>query len=363
ACGPPIGDPTNTGSPGIFLQSIGTPELGPQGVSNPWTWTAPDGTGSFVIRARAPETQHQDRLCYTLVDVNVGGETWVGPGDSPEDWGATCLSCAHRVQLGHGSGLFSFPNSGEALPPGPVEVTGKVALRDCASRLPVDSAVDGALPESVIVEVGSLLTPREDAVGELPVALMFASKVAFSQQDLEDSGLWTEGLLLASQVLSQAGLSVTLSQVVQLTPPGESPVEFGPGNRGALDALYQEGSEQLKPHQIPVFLLPCLERYDPIHGQRDSLNAHVPRIPGGASLGGVADGVFITVETCGLGDPEALWTDATALGHLLAHELAHYLGLYHALEESGLTDAIEDSEPTATLMHWDLESEGGVELS
>lgn len=362
-CGSPEGGPTGEEQEELFLETIGTAPLDSQGVSSPWSWTTPGGAGSFVIRVRAPEEQHQDRLCYTLVDVAVAGEIWVGSGETAEDWGSTCQDCIQRVQLGHGYGFFSLPNNGDVLGAEPVEVSGRVALRDCETRLPVDAAIDGALPEEVNVEASSAPTPREDAVGEVSIALAVASPVAPTGEDLAAGGLWAQALEVATEVLSQAGLSVTLGQVLHVTPPTDRPLEFGPGDRDAIDTLFQGAKEEIGPHQVPVFALPCLERYDSVYGQRDALLAHVPRIPGGASMGQAANGVFIASEHCGLGEPEALWTDSTALGHLLAHELGHYLGLYHSLEESGLTDPIDDSDPQGNLMHWDHESEGGVELS
>ena len=151
-CGAPLGGPTVPEPEEVSLEIIGTVPVDSDGISGPWSWSTPMGAGSFVIRVRAPDEEHQDRLCYTLVDVEVDGESWVGPGETAEDWGSTCQDCAQRVQLGHGYGFFSLPNNGDVLDAGPVEVSGRVALRDCETRLPVDAAIDGALPEGVEVE-------------------------------------------------------------------------------------------------------------------------------------------------------------------------------------------------------------------
>lgn len=106
---------------------------------------------------------------------------------------------------------------------------------------------------------------------------------------------------------------------------------------GDLDALFADAAES--PPAIDVFVV-------------DRLTCVVSGgVDVGASLGGLAGGIPGPAWLKGSGRSgvvvasEPVAGDASALGAVMAHELGHFLGLYHTLEPggAGIHDEIEDS--------------------
>lgn len=88
---------------------------------------------------------------------------------------------------------------------------------------------------------------------------------------------------------------------------------------------------------------PCLARVD--HFGTTRLAGFTPRIPGGA---GPADAVFVSRRTCGTRDRRP--DPPEAIARVAAHEIGHYLGLFHLQEADGTQDEFDQTE-TANLMH------------
>ncbi len=83
--------------------------------------------------------------------------------------------------------------------------------------------------------------------------------------------------------------------------------------------------------------------------------ASTPHIPGGV---GLADGIFIEGSLCGTPGPVRLEWAPTTLARVMAHELGHYLGLYHSVEADGTTDQLDDTDASNLMFFRPSESQG-----
>jgi hypothetical protein len=93
-----------------------------------------------------------------------------------------------------------------------------------------------------------------------------------------------------------------------------------------------------------LVLTPCLRRLDLISSGQTEPWALTPHLPGGAAVGDEPDQIFIAAERCEGLSPAARFSDAAQLGSIMAHELGHYLGLYHVAEPDGREDALPDTD-------------------
>jgi hypothetical protein len=91
----------------------------------------------------------------------------------------------------------------------------------------------------------------------------------------------------------------------------------------------------------------CLLYDDPVFGPPRPVNGFTPRIPGGA---GPADAVFMPGLDCFAEGSSPIDLPVRTQARILAHELGHYLGVYHAVEEDGLADQLDDTDPN-NIMH------------
>jgi hypothetical protein len=108
---------------------------------------------------------------------------------------------------------------------------------------------------------------------------------------------------------------------------------------------------------------PCLLRDDAIsHGRSEPL-AFTPHIPGGFGLGAEPDLIFVAAERCEGLEPGPRFLDPDTLGAVLAHELGHYFGLFHVLEQDGREDNLSDTSPDRLNLMQAMPSPDAVTLS
>jgi hypothetical protein len=309
------------------------------GRSEPWSFALPEGPRAFALRSTLGPAA-EGGVCFQLEDVSVGsGESWVGDASS-EDLGDYCLTCRERVAVGAGYGLAVLPSGAEdARDLGQVSL--RVALRDCASLTPL-SAADAAA-EQVQVEAASWQPPRIDARLSLPFSVLVATRFGFAG----DAALMPGALANLQRTWFAAGIELVSAAQLTLDPP-PGPIEFAPDDRGPLLALTRAAHEALDAQHVsrawPTFVFtPCLRRNDPIaHGRSEPL-AFTPHVPGGFGLGDEPDLIFVAAERCEGLAPGPRFLDADTLGAVLAHELGHYFGLFHVLEQDGRSDNLSDT--------------------
>jgi len=262
------------------------------------------------------------------------GEQLVGGPGEQQSQTHVCTKCSQRVFSGHGVGTFVFPNDGKPLV-GPDTLVFRVQFRDCMFGIPATSTLLPGLPKYVRV-YASQGADLSAAGWRLDVGVAVLSGVA-----VDDSYLGT-AIGTAANLFAKAGVDLHMVGVVELSGVGEGPVSFGDGEHGVLDQLHVEALQELSrvAHSpfVPIIIVPCLQESDPVTGASDSIAGVSPRIPGLGHDYPYASAVFVAASAgCGsvpLGGTEEESAAAERLGLIIAHELGHYLGLYHSDAES-----------------------------
>ncbi len=222
-------------------------------------------------------------VCYQVDKLTTAtGQQWIGNSRRHRDWDQACKICTHRTMSTPQMGVYVFPNDGGPLgDPGPLAL--RVVLRDCKTGVAADQTLNPDLPTWVHVDWVSEVE-RTDSIDRLDVALQSVASTP-----------WADAAQDAQQLLRDAGIYATFRITEQLATARE--------------------------REVQVRFVPCEDV--PSTGHQDLLGVS-PRIPGGMTDKGVVDGVFIATDGCG----KSLSTPERA--RLLAHEVGHYLGLYHS---------------------------------
>lgn len=231
--------------------------------------------------------------------------------------GPSCLDCGERHSLVAGEGLYVHAPA-EARS---TEAFFRLARMDCRTLAPTRSQAGGgsfrawwrALPE----------VPSE---AELRLRLRHGP---FSVHAEDERALMDR----VRALMAPAGLRLSTSS--RSNPELPDRLRWFEGDPEELAAVVDTAGST-----IEVLFAGCLEREHPETGRRDVLDGLVPRVPGLGARGG---GVFLRGRACepgaGVPVPWSLETEARRM----AHELGHFLGLYHSVERGGEADKLPDT--------------------
>ena len=307
--------------------------LDAQGLTQALRFELPPGTRALALRAYAED---ESARCYALQDVVVNEDTtWVG-APTTSDYGDYCQQCAQRVAAGSGYVLGILPSAADDAPP-LTSLSARVGLRDCVTLTPARDAPPGTLR----LELSAWQPPAADARLRLPLAVVLATQVGFAS----DARLLPAALGALQEIWAQAGIQLVLETPVEIAPEAAA-VEYSATDQSALIALWRRAREALgaRDARWPVLLFgPCLRRHELLGGGQSEPWAFTPHLPGGSGVGELPDQIFVAAERCEGLAPAPRWDDAAQLGAVLAHELGHYLGLYHVVEADGRQDALSDT--------------------
>lgn len=262
-----------------------------------------EATGRVALRLEgAADT------CFQVAEAIAADHTVVAEPFT----GAYCADCAWRTSTIRQAGLLVLEGRAAGLrslslqrvdcqTTAPIRGPGTVVVRRLEAPAPVSPTVSLRLIGSTAVDPDAVARHVAENLAGLRVAVV-------ERLAIDDGELRLEG---------QSDQAALVDLLADLPPADE----------GVID----------------VVIGPCLTRRDPFSTTR--LAGLTPRIPGGA---GPADAVFVSRPTCGTRDTRA--ADPARLARVVAHEIGHYLGLFHPQEADGTVDDLPDTD-TTNLMH------------
>lgn len=302
------------------------------GRGQPTALTLPAGRAAL----RLSPSLDDDTRCYRLDQLTLGAADWLST--SPD-----CLAC--------GLPLTSRPTEGFWLVPGgsaATAVTASFSLRDCLTG---DERFASTLTQQghpLRWQVRSSPPLPTEATLEVRVAL--AAGVAVLGGADGGVALWAALLDRLRAYFLDAGVRLVVSRFAELPAPPQDRVVSRAGDEQELARWASLAAESLGEgageQYLPVVVVPCLVRDDLLSGTEVRVSGFTPRIPGGARLAGRAEAVYLA-GTC---TPDDEPPEVTRLARVLAHEMGHYLGLFHSdapagqpLAVAGKTDLMDSN--------------------
>ena len=346
------------------LDAAWVQHLGTLAVGSTAAFVVPPGTGSFTIVEQA-------------VQASTGPVTFAGASPLPnravplrikypdgsiffDDTAPIPLdfSLASAVSFGgrQGTGAFTAPSTAHTLAAwarGAPSGTWSFVVGDYASECvevgPAGCTSGGGT--TGIYDVSVLLRPGPvPRSGTIDLDLYLVTTRFRAPGAPSDPGL-SRMVSTISSLFAAAGICV--GQVTFLDVPDWVRSDYATGidatRLGACDALAQLCTLSRPSAAVPIFLV------DAIGGSGGSLRTVGidGAIPGPATIGGtIVSGAVVNASDVGAGtcgasiDLAACGSDATAA--VVAHEVGHYLGLYHPTESGGtIFDALSDTPTCA----------------
>lgn len=348
----PLGEPPSADSKRADLQfeQAGTFAFDTQGRTPTVTISLP-ASRRFVAIAAIPTTQMpaSRKSCFALEEVDHAGLVRVVSGAWRSIGGEVCGTCTWPTRVGDGYGYWVLPSAAATLGPG--DLTFRVRLRRCADTGFASRLNDSSAPPGVRLQYAHEAAVPATANGVVRVRVAVDPNASGGAQQGLNSPAWAAGWTRASKLLQQAGVRLWVEHLAALPRPAPDPLVYGRTERAALDLVSSDARyvlDQHGPHRyLPVVVVPCLKVS--VDGATVAPTAGtVPRIPGGQGLGGFADAVLISDGLCRKDAPTPL-VDSHRIGNLLAHEIGHFLGLYHSDTADGRMRLPAGPTPT-TLM-------------
>ncbi len=335
ACGTAPVDPLGGGGRAITAEPV---PFDADGLTPPLSVPAFDGESVTLWARSEPGT------CFALASLeDAAGRAWV----SARDAGPYCKRCDLRTSVAVDEALFVLPAGDDFAPAG--GLTARFGRMRCDTLTPLREASQAGIELS--------FAPRATIPARGSVRLRFL--VSEHSMLFQHADVQRELIDHLNDELAAAGLEASLAASSPLPDvPAES--VFSTTDFTALTALLEQAPP---PHDqtVDVVFAGCLRYDDPFFGPPTSVDGYTPRVVGG---GGPASAVFMPGLRCDApSDQPASWR-LDVYAHLLAHELGHFLGLYHSVERDGTTDQLSDTSE-ANIMYYDpnLASASGFSAS
>ena len=304
----------------------------------------PPCTRSFVITVAGDGGYH-----FTLAELTPVGrlslvpKAWLDISASP----MACLTpCANRIIAQPATAAFLFPNT-----PLVDVVPGKHRLRIYAFKRAIPGK-SGHLPVATEAKVHVdfvLGDGTTTGVLNLPVNICLTGASGVSGADALKQPRIAAALATFATLLAPAGIVASPVRVFDVASKHRF-INDIEGPDSDLSALFRAGADL--PIGLNVFLV-------------ESIDVSNGGPPGSGTILGLSGGIpgppqAVGCDRCGVVFALALVAgQPDLLGELMAHEISHYLGLFHSTEPSGsdgkaIQDNLSDTKPDdpKNLMYW-----------
>ena len=340
ACGKKSSGDHGGGDPGPILAfaEAGLYTPGEDG-STPWVQTEPPAdAASLIMMVEGPAQQPDTCIQTSALRVPDGYRI---RRQQRGDFSYLCPDCAWRSTAQRGRAIFIFPNDGSTLQQsGAPEI--RLGLWDCDLRIPLRPVPSAE--ERPALRISMAWQPEVPADRWLQLDLLIADGSGAGPRGAAFLNRLEEELnrhFLPARIRPRVTRTVTLENLPLYLPVG---VRDRSGFDLVHGSLQEKAPEVRETPVVPVVLGTCLQWEDPVEGTGFDYVGLVPALPGGLRPE-QPDHLLIAGRDCGNPQVHLPWTVPT-LGRLLAHELGHYLGLYHSVEPDGSTDHLDDTDGT-----------------
>jgi hypothetical protein len=320
----------------------GEPLVDASGLTASITLPVGQDARGIALRVSNPESGQHCVQLNSVVDPD--GSAWVTPPQSLDDYRSYCRTCPERVSVAAGGGLYVLP-SGDPPPTMPNTLSVRVSAIDCDTFLP-----DAAPPSRLRIE--SLVLPAVDDTreGQVFVEIILTEASAQYADSEPLPAVLSDVFTRVDGLLAPGNLRLRPVRIRRVAEKGT--VGLLRGDHFAAQRIVRNAREcdAGQPSWIPLVFAGCIRITNTVQMTSTEPNGFVPHIPDGFVSSDLAGGVFIKGAAC-QGSGASIEWPADVLAKLVAHELGHYLGLYHSVEADGTVDLLDDtSEPN--IMHY-----------
>jgi len=332
-------------APDVFYQvHIPDVELGDDGESEELYVELPEETSSVFLTVQS----ELDSVFFTLKKVitppPLSQSVVKGAGD------ATCIPCANRVSAAQKVASFIIPNDPQ------IEVKGgewTFKIRQTAiSKIEGSPTSYPPLGGTCDVVVLARTQPVPDT-GVLKVRFHFTGVGGLTAETAPEDETLQLGIDELTAILATAGIGVEVAGYHDVPGIEEDPslidLQSTLGWPNDLSKLLLTGQDE-DSRALNVFFAGSIYQ-DADFGGGGIVLGIAAGVPGPAFLGpSYRSGVAIATVWDGVSE---------YLGNVLAHEVGHYLGLYHTTEKTGTHDTLEDTgdDDGTNLMFWAYSSD------
>lgn len=277
------------------------------------------------------------RACHRVVEARLGSGADLLPAE-----GEDLLPQHQRLPSGPGGGVFVLSSTGQPLVEADV-LELRVALEDCALGISASRARFPGMPRTLRVDA-AWESHTDETTASVGVRILRAEDGGWGTvaDDPVLAGAWE----VAVERFADAGIELRLE--AEALGPVTGNLRYG-ADMLAFDPLLAEVRRSLQGSPddarfVPLALVRCLEADDPTTGTRVRPMGQSTRIAGSLADPATPSLVVVSAGDCD-GSPDAAPTlDAERHGLVLAHEIAHYLGLWHVDHEGDHLLAADDEQ-------------------